>query len=953
MEQKNLVCRSCGSEDVKELGEGLYVCAHCNVKFVLGLSAKDSEYIISHTEKALWKQTVEQIEKALYNLDEAAHKRYINDAEIVHWCGEVKKLIPGHFMASFYETAVGSNKRAFSEFLGEIDAEEHISDVPEILRVAVKLISAETFLAVNNLVTRAYGGGGQDATTYAKWNEKLRVEQQKIDELVYDVSKTRDVFIAYKSEDWKDVERLVDFLENEEKLECFVAARNLQHGRANDYEQKLKTAMDHCRAVVFVSTKLSRMVGDARNFELKYIQEKDYEYAPSEYRAQGAYKQIPKKYKKPRVEYVVEQYAGAAAEGFTNEFFTGYERVYAPDVKGVALSLFSQFDRPQFEETVKTVETSAGADKFCVSCGAENPTRAKLCLECGNTEFVETYEKYIELKTEREVQKRLEEERKKAEAERKKLKAEREALEKQKEEAEERAKKLEAKLRAKEAQPVAPQDRVSELIATKIKEAKEKAQTEEDDVAKKRAELLKRLADMQKEKEEDDAQACFDRALAFYAKGKYTEAATLFRDAAEKGHAKAQYNLGVCYKDGTGVTQDFVLAVKWYRKAAEQGELMAQFCLGCCYGEGVGVKQDYYDAVKWYRKAAENGNAEAQCNLGGCYERGHGVTQNYIMAVKWYRKSAEQGCPQAQCNLGVCYERGIGVNKDYDEAEKWYGKAAERGNKAAEEMLVKIKRQKLLDKLASMQSDAEKPTPSQNKTEKPKRSPISYAALPDYDKEEFEVVGTKLKKYNGRARLVVIPEGITDIEPNAFWGCKDVENIEIPNSVRTIRDHTFEYCGTIKRIKLPNKNTTIGEKAFYHCTGLTDIAIPVDERLIGRQTFAYCESLASLVIPDSVTQICTGAFSNCTSLTSVIIPSRVTRVDGRAFANCTSLTSITIPSSVQVIDYNAFDGCKSLISIRFDGTKKQWKDILKGSQWRRGVPNKCRVILRDGTEIRP
>jgi len=34
----------------------------------------------------------------------------------------------------------------------------------------------------------------------------------------------------------------------------------------------------------------------------------------------------------------------------------------------------------------------------------------------------------------------------------------------------------------------------------------------------------------------------------------------------------AQYNLGVMYAKGQGVTQDNVQAVAWYRKAAEQGE---------------------------------------------------------------------------------------------------------------------------------------------------------------------------------------------------------------------------------------------------------------------------------------------------------------------------------------------------------------------------------------------
>ena len=53
-----------------------------------------------------------------------------------------------------------------------------------------------------------------------------------------------------------------------------------------------------------------------------------------------------------------------------------------------------------------------------------------------------------------------------------------------------------------------------------------------------------------------------------------------WRQAAEQGHAEAQYNLGVCYEKGEGVAQDSSEAVKWFRQAAEQGVAEAQFWLG-------------------------------------------------------------------------------------------------------------------------------------------------------------------------------------------------------------------------------------------------------------------------------------------------------------------------------------------------------------------------------------
>src|SRR6516225_3097140 len=113
------------------------------------------------------------------------------------------------------------------------------------------------------------------------------------------------------------------------------------------------------------------------------------------------------------------------------------------------------------------------------------------------------------------------------------------------------------------------------------------------------------------------------------------------RMKAESSDALAQYNLGMGYYKGLGVTKDAAEAVKWYRKAAEQGFAKAQFALGFCYGNGLGVVKDVAEAVKWYQKAAEQGLAEAANNLGICYYKGEGVPRNHAQAVTLYRRSAE------------------------------------------------------------------------------------------------------------------------------------------------------------------------------------------------------------------------------------------------------------------------------------------------------------------------
>ena len=81
--------------------------------------------------------------------------------------------------------------------------------------------------------------------------------------------------------------------------------------------------------------------------------------------------------------------------------------------------------------------------------------------------------------------------------------------------------------------------------------------------------------------------------------------------AAEQGNAKAQYELGICYRQGEGVDTDEKEGFKWLTKSAEQGNADAQFWLGNCYEYGSGVDKDEKEAVNWYTKAAEQRDAEA------------------------------------------------------------------------------------------------------------------------------------------------------------------------------------------------------------------------------------------------------------------------------------------------------------------------------------------------------
>ena len=135
----------------------------------------------------------------------------------------------------------------------------------------------------------------------------------------------------------------------------------------------------------------------------------------------------------------------------------------------------------------------------------------------------------------------------------------------------------------------------------------------------------------------------FEDGSAAYKRGDYATALRLWRPLAEQGIAKAQFNLGVMYRNGQGVTQDYAEALRWYRKAAGQGNTKAQHNLGTMYNKGHGVRKDYVAAMKWYRKAADQGHASARGNLGVMYSKGQGVPRDYVQAHMWFNLAVASG----------------------------------------------------------------------------------------------------------------------------------------------------------------------------------------------------------------------------------------------------------------------------------------------------------------------
>lgn len=86
-----------------------------------------------------------------------------------------------------------------------------------------------------------------------------------------------------------------------------------------------------------------------------------------------------------------------------------------------------------------------------------------------------------------------------------------------------------------------------------------------------------------------------------------------------QGDAGAQYELASLYAFGDvppGEPDPDRMAARWYFEAAQQGHADAQYALGLFFFSGKGVVQSRDEALKWLRRAAASGHADARRFLG-------------------------------------------------------------------------------------------------------------------------------------------------------------------------------------------------------------------------------------------------------------------------------------------------------------------------------------------------
>jgi len=102
---------------------------------------------------------------------------------------------------------------------------------------------------------------------------------------------------------------------------------------------------------------------------------------------------------------------------------------------------------------------------------------------------------------------------------------------------------------------------------------------------------------------------------------------------------------------------------------------------------------------------------------------------------------------------------------------------------------------------------------------------------------------------NMHGEVFAVPGGVCAIGENAFYKCKNLQEIAFPSTLREV-----------------------GERAFFRCSGLKELQLPEGLEIIGVDAFAFCDALeGDIIIPATCREIRDYAFSSKSSKISKII----------------------------------------------------------------------------------
>ena len=188
-------------------------------------------------------------------------------------------------------------------------------------------------------------------------------------------------------------------------------------------------------------------------------------------------------------------------------------------------------------------------------------------------------------------------------------------------------------------------------------------------------------------------------------------------------------------------------------------------------------------------------------------------------------------------------------------------------------------------------------------------------------------------------------EGVEYIGANAFYGCSNLQTINLPDTITTIGESCFRSCAKLDNVKLPNNLTTLNPYTFDGCTNLKNLELSKALLTLGVQSLMNT-ALTTLKLPSNLNNIGIAAISistlqeidtsenNYFEFKNGVLYSKDIKILIMALSN---VTSINMENSVETIQGFAFSNCSRLLNINLTENVKSIGEGVFGNSNLKGI----------------
>lgn len=160
--------------------------------------------------------------------------------------------------------------------------------------------------------------------------------------------------------------------------------------------------------------------------------------------------------------------------------------------------------------------------------------------------------------------------------------------------------------------------------------------------------------------------------------------------------------------------------------------------------------------------------------------------------------------------------------------------------------------------------------------------------------------------YKGNISSLLIPEGVSIVEPYAFLGCDQIKSVEFGPDVEEIGLYAFQNCTNLETMVCGTAVSIIRAGAFKGCSSLK--AADFSEctiSTIGYESFAGCSSLQSVALHETLSEIGERSFQD-TAIKTIEFGKNVNSIGKDAFLGNKVLESIVVTEKNK--EFSTVDG---------------------------------------------